>query len=232
MIEYPKLGFAVEQEVPEEVHGAYESLIRDGFTHYLTATPERLGSGMVVCGRMGGMTSRVLYLFASAAPPVFEIARVVEDAQAEGWDVCLGLTPTAAGWLHESLDGLAALTGNPVRWEYKKPGEPDAWPPADAIAFAPVTANSLNSWALGLTGVFVVGVVAEGIGKRIPVVAMPCINSAYAQHPQIEPSIATLRAAGVTVLWGEGGFTPNEPGEKKTYPWRAVLDAVLERGRE
>lgn len=31
VIEYPKPGFAIEQEVPEDVHGAYESLIRDGF---------------------------------------------------------------------------------------------------------------------------------------------------------------------------------------------------------
>ncbi|MFE7028881.1 YdcF family protein [Streptomyces sp. NPDC057621] len=37
VIEYPKLGFAIEQEVPEDVHAAYESLIRDGFTSRLIA---------------------------------------------------------------------------------------------------------------------------------------------------------------------------------------------------
>lgn len=31
MIEYPKLDFAIEQDVPEEVHAAYKSLIEDGF---------------------------------------------------------------------------------------------------------------------------------------------------------------------------------------------------------
>ncbi|MEU9778291.1 YdcF family protein [Streptomyces sp. NPDC047968] len=35
VIEYPKLGFAIEQEVPEDVHAAYESLIADGFTSRL-----------------------------------------------------------------------------------------------------------------------------------------------------------------------------------------------------
>ncbi|MEU2668885.1 YdcF family protein [Streptomyces sp. NPDC007164] len=35
VIEYPKLGFAIEQEVPKDVHAAYESLIRDGFTSRL-----------------------------------------------------------------------------------------------------------------------------------------------------------------------------------------------------
>lgn len=35
VIEYPKHGFAIEQDVPEDVHTAYESLIRDGFTSRL-----------------------------------------------------------------------------------------------------------------------------------------------------------------------------------------------------
>lgn len=32
VIEYPKLGFAIAQDVPEDVYDAYESLMRDGFT--------------------------------------------------------------------------------------------------------------------------------------------------------------------------------------------------------
>ncbi|AGP57630.1 YdcF family protein [Streptomyces rapamycinicus] len=31
VIEYPKLGFAIEQDVPEDVHAAYESLLAAGF---------------------------------------------------------------------------------------------------------------------------------------------------------------------------------------------------------
>ncbi|MFE2990328.1 flavoprotein [Streptomyces sp. NPDC059262] len=174
------------------------------------------------------MTSRTLYLFASAAPPVFDVARVIETAQADGWDVCLGLTPTAARWLDDSLDGLAALTEHPVRSEYKVPGEPDVWPKADVILFAPATFNSINAWALGLTSSFVVGVVAEGIGKGIPTVAMPCVNAAYAQHPALDRSITELREQGITVLYGEGGFTPNPPGsgKPKAYPWEAALAAA------
>ncbi|MER8262804.1 YdcF family protein [Streptomyces griseus] len=38
VIEYPKLGFAIEQEVPEDVHAAYESLIHAGFTSRLIAS--------------------------------------------------------------------------------------------------------------------------------------------------------------------------------------------------
>ncbi|MEE1753749.1 flavoprotein [Streptomyces sp. SP18CS02] len=172
--------------------------------------------------------TRTLYLFCSAAPPTFDVARVIEDAQARGWDVCLGLTPTASRWLAPSIDGLAALTGYPVRSEYRMPGDPDVWPTADAILFAPLTFNSVNELALGLTSKWVVGVVAEGIGKGIPLVAMPCVNAAYARHPQLDRSIETLRAAGVKVLFGDGGFVPNEPGQGRpeAYPWGLALDAV------
>lgn len=173
------------------------------------------------------MTS-TLYLFGSAAPPVFDVARVIEDAQRRGFDVCLGLTPTAARWLGDQLPALHALTGHPVRSEYKLPGEPDVWPKADVILVAPATFNTVNAWALGLTHDFVVGVVAEGIGKGIPMVAMPCVNAAYVVHRQFERSVAELRDMGVDVLYGEGGFVPNQPGSGKPreYPWHLALDAA------
>lgn len=144
--------------------------------------------------------------------------------------MCLGLTPTTARWLGDEVQALEELTGSPVRHSYKLPEEPDVWPKADVIAFAPATMNSVNAWALGLTASFVVGVVAEGIGKGIPMVAMPCVNAAYAQHPQFEQSVATLRGAGVRVLYGEDGFQPNPPGQggPKVYPWNLVLGAARE----
>ncbi|MGW5848975.1 flavoprotein [Streptomyces sp. NPDC055254] len=172
--------------------------------------------------------TRNLYLFCSAAEPVFDVAHVIEDAQSRGWDVCLGLTPTAARWVAESLDGLAALTGRPVRWQYKLPGEPDVWPDADALLFAPLTFNSVNSWALGLTGRFTAGVAAEALGRGTPVVAMPCVNAALAAHPQFEQSLSVLRGAGVELLWGEGGFVPGPAGADAParFLWQAALDAV------
>lgn len=174
------------------------------------------------------MTSRVLYLFGSAAPPVLDVSEVVEEARSRGWDVCVGLTPTAAAWLDGQLPGLAAASGHPVRSAYKLPGEPDVWPDADAILVAPATVNTINHWALGLTSSFVVGVAAEAIGKRVPTAAMPCANAAYVRHPQFGRSLDTLRDAGVRVLYGPGGFEPNEPGERRPdgFPWAVALDAV------
>lgn len=161
---------------------------------------------------------RTLYLFCSAAPPVFDVARVIEDVQARGWDVCLGLTPMAARWLEPSLDGLAVLTGHPVRFDYGFPGEPDLWPPADVILLAPATFNTLNEWALGLTGKYVVGVAAEAIGKSTPLVAVPCLNTALAQHPRFERSLEILRRAGVTVL--------HDPAGPEDFAWTPALDTA------
>ncbi len=33
--EYPKKGFAVEQEIPDDVWGAYEQLVKVGYTKHL-----------------------------------------------------------------------------------------------------------------------------------------------------------------------------------------------------
>ena len=174
--------------------------------------------------------TRVLYLLGSAAPPVLDIAAVIERAQVQGWEVCLGLTPTAAAWLENDLPALAALTGNAVRSAHRSPREQDPWPPATAALLAPATFNTLNAWALGLTNSFIVGFVAEAIGKGVPLATMPCVNQALAAHPQFDRSIETLRGAGVRVLLGEGGFVPNVPGHGNAaaYPWDAALTAVAD----
>ncbi|RXS85467.1 flavoprotein [Streptomyces sp. TM32] len=171
------------------------------------------------------MSPPVLYLFGSAAPPVQQFPDTVRRAQAAGFEVCVGLTPTAARWLDGAMPLLEELTGHPVRSEYKQPTDPDVWPKADVVVFAPITFNSVNLWALGLTNHFVIGVAAEAIGKGIPTVAMPCVNSAYVQHPQFERSVETLRGSGVSVLYGPGGFEPNEPGmgRPEGYPWHLAL---------
>jgi hypothetical protein len=174
------------------------------------------------------IATRTLYLFCSAALPVFDVASVIEDAQARGWDVCLGLTPTAAHWLEPSLDGLAALTGHPVRGAYPRPGEPEVWPAADAALFAPATFHSVNAWALGLTATFAVGVAAECAGRGLPTVAVPCVSAAHARHPRFDRSLETLRSAGVVVLHGETGPAADASGGEwpEHCPWGPALDAV------
>ncbi|MFJ9547667.1 flavoprotein [Streptomyces erythrochromogenes] len=174
------------------------------------------------------MTTKTLYLLCSAAPPVFDVAHVIEDAQARGWNVCLGLTPTAAHWLAESLDGLAALTGHPVLWQYQLPGEPEQWPAPDALLYAPATFSTVNAWALGLTDRLAVGLAAEALGNGTPVTAISCTNSALAAHPQYEISLATLRNAGVQLLLHDN--TPTDA--PAPFPWATALGALDTTGAQ
>jgi hypothetical protein len=175
-----------------------------------------------------------LYLIACAAPPVRRIEVPVRAAQAAGWDVCLVLTPSAHRWATEDsasgidIEQLRELTGHPVRHSYKLPSEPDVLPPPDALLVAPLSCNTLNKWAAGISDTLALGLVTEGIGLGLPIVALPHFNAAQAAHPAVSRSVATLCETGVTVLLGEGGFVPHPPrhGDLDAYPWTAALGAL------
>ncbi|WP_030019380.1 flavoprotein [Streptomyces monomycini] len=177
------------------------------------------------------MTTRTLYLIACAAPPARRLTIPVHAAQDAGWDVCVILTPTAHRWLTEDADGeieaLEQLTGHPVRWQYKLPSQPDVLPPPDAMLVAPLTNNTLAKWATAVSDTLALGLLTEGIAL-VPIVALPHFNDAQAAHPAVTRHIEFLRDAGVTVLYGEGGFTPHKPkqGNPDTYPWQAAIDAL------
>lgn len=172
----------------------------------------------------------VLHLYGCAAPPVLHIATPIAAAQERGWTVCLGLTPTAADWLGAELPALADVTGHTVRIHPRRPGQhvERPWPAPDAIAAAPLTLNSLNAWALGLTPSHAVSALVEALGTGAPTVAMPCVKTTLAAHPQMDRSVEVLRSAGVRVLYGDGGWVPNPPGQGRpeAYPWHLVLDAA------
>lgn len=172
---------------------------------------------------------RTLHLLGCAAPPVMHIADAVREAQARGWQVCVGLTPTAAEWCAGQLGDLEELTGHPVRSQARPIGVERPWPTADAVAVAPATLNTVNAVALGLTVHQAAGTAIRAIGDPTPLVILPCINTALAAHPQWARSVEVLRAAGVRLLVGEGGWVPNQPGHApppSEFPWHLLLDAV------
>lgn len=170
----------------------------------------------------------VLYLVGCATQAVLEIADPIGQAQDRGWDVCLILTPTAALWLEPELEDLAALTGHPVRARYKLPGDPDVLPSPDAILVAPASFNTINKWAAGTADTLALGLITEGIGKALPLVALPHLNSAQFAHSAFGRSVDRLRADGVRVLLGEAdGHVPHVIGSfQKPFPWSLGLDAL------
>lgn len=172
--------------------------------------------------------SRVLCVIACAAPPAAEVGQLVSLAQQRGWDVCVLTTPSARRFT--DVPALERQTGQPVRSEYKNPGEPDLLPGPDAVIVAPATVNTVSKWAAGICDTLALGILVEAIGKRLPIVALPSANQAHAAHPAFTENIGKLRSWGVSVLFGGDLHALPEPGaggrELATFPWAATLDAL------
>ncbi|MFJ8745228.1 flavoprotein [Embleya sp. NPDC127516] len=143
--------------------------------------------------------SRVLYIVAGAAPPVLDIATLLAEVRARGWDPCPILTPTAADWLSNGLDTLTAVAGRRPRTRDRRPGEERPFPAPDALLACPLTFNSLNKWTLGLADNVALGTLAVWLSTHLPTVAVPWFNDTLAAHPAYADSIRTLSSYGVTI---------------------------------
>lgn len=174
--------------------------------------------------------SKVLYLIACAAPPAQNIDRMIRLARDDKWDVCLLATPSSLRFF--DTHAMAKLTGHPVRSQYKDPDDPDALPDADAIIVAPATVNTINKWALGVCDTLALGILVEGIGKQVPIVALPFTNYAHASHPAFSESICKLRSWGVRVLFGPDIYPLHAPGtggqHVEIFPWALTLEALTQ----
>jgi len=174
------------------------------------------------------MAGPVLYVVVCGSPATKGVGILVSLAQERGWDVCVVATPDALKWI--DIPALVAQTGHPVRHRYKYPGEPDVLPAAEAIVIAPATTNTINKWAAGIADTLALGLIVEGLGLGLPIVAMPFTNAAMAAHPAFGESIERLRSWGATVLYGDDVIALHPPGtgEGRTtdFPWVLSLDAL------
>jgi phosphopantothenoylcysteine decarboxylase len=179
----------------------------------------------------GDPSPGVLYVLVCGSPLARDVGVLVGLAQSEGWEVCVITTPDGRKFV--DVAALQTQTGHPVRTYYKNPGDHDLLPPADAMIVAPATVNTVNKWAVGLADTLALGLLVEGQGKRLPIVAMPYTNAAMAAHPSFGESIARLRGWGVTVLFGEGVVSLPSPGTGEQYvnefPWGLALEALYAR---
>jgi hypothetical protein len=171
----------------------------------------------------------VLYVITCGAGPAGQVTRLISDARARGWDPYLVATPAALDFL--DIQELEEQTGHPVRSEYRRPGNTASGrslPKADAIIVAPATYNTINKWANGISDTFALGILAEAVGLRIPVVVLPFVNSALAAFPAFQRSVALLRDTGIDVIHGPRRLEPHPPGTGSskfdTFPWHLALD--------
>ena len=162
---------------------------------------------------MTPIPSPVLYVITCAAGPAGQVTRLISDGRTRGWDPYLIATPAALDFL--DVPKLESQTGHPVRSEYRKPADAASGrslPKADAIIVAPATYNTINKWANGISDNFALGILAEAVGLRIPVIVLPFVNSALASHPAFQRSLALLRDSGIDVIHGPGRLEPHPPG--------------------
>ncbi len=171
---------------------------------------------------------RVLYVITCATPAAGDVTTLVGLAQESGWTVCVIATPAALAFIDKAA--IEKRTCFPVRYQYKQPGTEDVLPPADAMIVGGASFNTINKWALGVSDTLALGLITEGIGLGIPIVALPFLNAAQAAHPAFSRNVEILRSGGVMVLLGAEGYEPHVPhqGSKNLhrYPWHLALNAV------
>ena len=167
---------------------------------------------------------RVLTIVTCGAGPAAAIGTCVKLAQDRGWAVQVIATPAALDFFDQQA--IAGQTGSPVRSQYAKPGVPSLVP--DVILVAPATYNTTCKWAQGISDTYALGILAEVTGLAVPIVVLPFVNTALASRAPFRRSVESLRAEGVKILLGPGGFQPHPPrtGDSKidSYPWHLGLD--------
>jgi phosphopantothenoylcysteine synthetase/decarboxylase len=170
-------------------------------------------------------SQRTLSVIVCAAGPATAIATLIKLARDRDWTVQVIATPAALEFF--DADDIERLTGNPVRSQYRKPGEPRSETPA-AIIVAPATYNTINKWAQGISDTYALGILAETTALDVPIVVLPFVNTALAGRQPFRRSVDALRDEGVQILLGPGGIEPHPPHTGgaliDSYPWHLALD--------
>ena len=158
------------------------------------------------------------------------VGRLIVEACRRGWSVDVTATQSALEFIETAE--VVRLSGKPVRTTYKfAPDGRRISPAADALIVAPATFNTVNKLALGIADTYALSSVAEVIGRGVPTVVVPAVNSALASRLPFRRAIDDLKKEGVRVLFGpEDDWEPLPPGENdpKRFPWLRALDLVEE----
>ncbi|MEV5605622.1 flavoprotein [Streptomyces sp. NPDC052299] len=165
-------------------------------------------------------TQPFLYVVVCAAGIAGDAPKLITAAQNKGWDVGVIATPQGLGFL--DTEAIETQTGYPIRSAWRSPGDPRPLPPADAIAVAPATFNTINKWTAGIADTLALGILCEAYGMGIPTAVLPYVNTAMAAHPAYGRSLDQLREMGVMI----GSYEPHRPktgGGVDRFRWEEAL---------
>lgn len=167
-----------------------------------------------------------LYVVVCASGIAGEVGKLITAAREQHWDVGVVATPQGLGFIE--AEAIEAQTGFPIRSAWRSPGDPRPLPPADAIAVAPATFNTINKWAAGISDTLALGILCEAYGLGVPIAVLPYLNSAQAAHPAYRQSLDRLREMGVMI----GSHEPHRPkadGGADSFHWEEALELLTPR---
>ncbi|WP_031522805.1 flavoprotein [Streptomyces sp. NRRL F-5123] len=167
--------------------------------------------------------SPFLYVVVCAAGVAPHVGTLISAAQGRGWGVGVVATPQGLGFVDEAA--VEEQTGYPARSAWRRPGDVRPLPPADAIAVAPATFNTINKWAAGISDTLALGILCEAYGLGIPTAVLPYVNSATAAHPAYGESLSRLRSMGVRI----SSYEPHPPksgGGADRFRWEEALELL------
>ncbi|MGW7259005.1 flavoprotein [Streptomyces sp. NPDC054834] len=165
-----------------------------------------------------------LYVVVCACGVASDVSKLITAAQGRQWDVGVIATPQGLGFL--DTEAIEARTGYPVRSAWRTRGEARPLPPADAIAVAPATFNTVNKWAAGISDTLALGILCEAYGMDIPTAVLPYLNAAQAAHPAYRQSLERLRDDMNVLI---GSYEPHRPkagGGADRFRWEEALDLL------
>lgn len=147
------------------------------------------------------MNDVTLTLVVTGAPLAKQTRAVATALRAAGWHVNLTLSSASAAWTAAS-DLAAAGFG------LREHGS--GRPRPRVVVACPLTFNSANKLALGVSDEPHMGVLNDALGAGATIVAVPFVSDRLWGHPQWELSLQRLRDAGVDLLdpHGGGGVKP------------------------
>ncbi|TQE18225.1 flavoprotein [Streptomyces ipomoeae] len=164
-----------------------------------------------------------LQIVVCAAGVAGDVGKLITAAHERQWDVGVVATPQGLGFL--DVEAVENQIGRPIRSAWRSAGEPRPTRPADAIAVAPASFNTINKWAAGISDNLALGILCEAPAMDVPIAVLPYLNSAQAAHPAYRRSLEQLREMGVLI----GSYEPHRPkagGGADRYRWEEVLELL------